>query len=312
MAEAKKASKKQQTQEAEMVVEAAPAKKEEQPQEVAVAEKATAKAGKRSAKALRDTEEKQAKEERKKLAESADKAAPKPAQKPPRSKAERAGKRYREAAGLIDRAKIYTIAEAMDLAVKTANAKFDQSVEMHINLNVDPRQADQNVRDTVVLPAGTGKTVRIAVLAEGDDAAKAKKAGADIAAVDEIFALLDKEEISFDVLIATPALMPRLGKYARMLGPRGLMPNPKSGTVSANPATAVEEAKAGRVEYRVDQSGIVHLGIGKASFGADKLSQNAEAVLSSIRAAKPSSIKGAYIKSIYVTTTMGPGIKVQP
>jgi large subunit ribosomal protein L1 len=198
-----------------------------------------------------------------------------------------------------------------DLAAKTSPTKFDASVEMHINLGVDPRQADQNVRDSVVLPAGTGKTIKIAVLAEADDAAKAKKAGAETAGTDEIFAKLDKEELDFDVLIATPALMPKLGKYARLLGPRGLMPNPKSGTVSQNPEAAVAEAKAGKVEYRVDQSGIVHLSAGKVSFGAEKLTQNAEAILASIRTAKPASLKGIYMQSVYVTTTMGPSIKVE-
>jgi large subunit ribosomal protein L1 len=201
--------------------------------------------------------------------------------------------------------------EALDLAAKTSPVKFDASIELHINLGVDPRQADQNVRDTVALPAGTGKTMKIVVLAEADEAAKAKKAGADTAGEEEVFAKLDKEELNFDILIATPSMMPRLGKYARLLGPRGLMPNPKSGTVSADTAEAVQQAKAGRVEYRVDQSGIVHLAIGKASFGTEKLQQNADAVMSSIRAAKPSSLKGIYIKSLYVSSTMGPSIKTE-
>jgi ribosomal protein L1 len=273
--------------------------------------KVTAKAGKRSAKAVKETEEKQAKEVRKTSAPSAEEAKKPERVKVARTKAERASKRYREVAKLIDKSKIYPLAQALDLATKTANTKFDASIELHINLGVDPKQADQNIRETVVLPAGTGKTVRIAVLADADESAKAKTAGADIVGAEQIMAKLDKEEIDFDVLIATPATMPQLGKYARLLGPRGLMPNPKSGTVTQNTAAAVQEAKAGRVEYRVDQAGIVHLSIGKASFGADKLGQNAEAVLSSIRAAKPSSLKGIYIKSIYVTSTMGPSIKVE-
>jgi large subunit ribosomal protein L1 len=301
--------KEKQVKHAEVVAEAVPV--EAVPEVKIEVEKVTAKAGKRSAKAVKEVEEKQAKEIRKadKTAVGDDKL-PKPAAKPARPKSERAGKRYKEAIKLINESKIYSLAEAMDLAVKTATTKFDGSIEMHVNLGVDPRQADQNVRDMVTLPAGTGKVVRIAVLADGEDASNAKKAGANIVGVDEIFAKLDKEEIDFDVLVATPALMPRLGKYARLLGPKGLMPNPKSGTVSQNPAAAVEEAKAGRVEYRVDQSGIVHLSIGKASFGPEKLTQNAEAVMSSIRAAKPASLKGIYIKSVYVTSTMGPSIKV--
>jgi large subunit ribosomal protein L1 len=269
-----------------------------------------AKAGKRSTKAVKEAEEKQAKQTRKVSPSKSSDAKPAPA-KPVRSKAERAGKKYREAAKLIDRSKAYPLAEAMDLVVKTSTTKFDSSIELHVNLGVDPRQADQNVRGTLALPAGTGKSIRIAVLADGDDAAKAKAAGADIAGSEEIFAKLDKEDIDFDVLIATPAQMPNLGKYARLLGPRGLMPNPKSGTVSQNPAAAVQEAKAGRVEYRVDQAGIIHLSIGKASFGAPKLSQNAEAVLTSIKSSRPASIKGIYIKSIYVTSTMGPSIKME-
>lgn len=302
--------KEKQLKHAEVVAETVPA--EAVPEsKIEVEDIATAKAGRRSAKAVKESQEKAAKEARKaeKTAEEGGKKD-KPAPKPTRSRTERAGKRYREAAKLVDRTKNYTLADALELAAKTANTKFDASIEMHINLGVDPRQADQNVRDNVTLPGGTGKTTRIAALAEADDADKAKAAGADIAGVEEIFAKLDKEEIDFDILIATPALMPRLGKYARLLGPRGLMPNPKSGTVSQNPASAVKEAKAGRVEYRVDQAGIIHLGIGKASFDSQKLLQNAEAIMSSVRAAKPASLKGNYIKSIYVSSTMGPSIKV--
>jgi large subunit ribosomal protein L1 len=266
MAEAKKTTKAAK-KEAELIVEAAPVvkpKKETQP----AAETATAKAGKRSAKAVAETEEKQAKEVRKTTAVS---QSEKPAAKQPRSKLERAGKKYREAAKQIDKDKVYPLAEALALAAKTSPAKFDASVELHINLGVDPRQADQNVRDTVVLPGGTGKSVRIAVIAEPDDEAKAKAAGADITGTEKIFAELDKENFDFDVLIAAPSMMARLGKYARLLGPRGLMPNPKSGTVTANVAAAVAEAKAGKVEYRVDQAGIIHLAIGKVSFDHYKL-----------------------------------------
>ena len=308
MAEAKKTTKKAAVKEAELIVEAMPmteTAEEKQP----VAEKPTAKAGKRSAKSAKEAEEKQSKEARK----SSDTASEdkKPTAKPVRSKLERAGKKYRESAKQIDKAKLYTLSEAVALAGKTSSVKFDASVELHINLGVDPRQADQNVRDSVVLPAGSGKTVRIAVLAETDDEPKAKSAGADLIGADAIFAALDKEDIQFDVLIAVPAMMARLGKYARLLGPRGLMPNPKSGTVATNVAEAVAQAKAGKVEYRVDQAGIIHLAIGKVSFTPEKLLQNAEAVLASVKAAKPSSLKGIYVKSIYLTTTMGPSIKIE-
>lgn len=270
-----------------------------------------AKAGKHSAKAIKEVEEKQAKQERKASKTDAKTAeAKKAAKKPPRTRLERAGKKYRELAKLIDQSKSYSLNEALELATKTNPAKFDATVELHINLGVDPTQADHNVRGMVSLPAGSGKDVRIAVFADGEDATKAKKAGAELAGVDELTVLLDKEQLDFDVLISTPLMMAKLGKYAKMLGPRGLMPNPKSGTVAADVAKAVTEAKAGRVEYRVDSAGIVHLGVGKVSFGPDKLTQNSEAIISAIRAAKPASLKGAYIESIYVTTSMGPSIKV--
>lgn len=267
-----------------------------------------AKAGKRSAKALKETAAKEAKEERKADAKTEDK--PKTVIKPPRSRTERAGKKYREAAKLVDNSKTYSLADALDLAVKTSTVKFDATVELHANLGVDPKQADQNVRDSVVLPAGTGKVLRIAVFAEGDDVAKAKAAGADVAGEADFLAQLDKEQIDFDVLITAPNLMARLGKYAKLLGPKGLMPNPKSGTITADLAKAIKEAKAGKVEYRVDSAGIIHLGIGKVSFGADKLLQNAEAVMASIRSAKPASLKSAYITSVYISTSMGPSIRV--
>ncbi|HKX24489.1 MAG TPA: 50S ribosomal protein L1 [Candidatus Saccharimonadales bacterium] len=205
---------------------------------------------------------------------------------------------------------MYSLDEAIALAAKTSPSKFDATVEMHINLNVDPRQADQNIRATVALPHGTGKTVRVAVFAPADQLDKAKKAGADIAGEEDFLAQLDKEQLDFDILVATPQMMPKLGKYARLLGPRGLMPNPKSGTVTTNIAKAVEEAKAGRVEYRVDKQAIVHQGIGKVSFDAAKLTENAKAFIASLNSVKPASIKGAYIKNVAVSSTMGPGVKV--
>lgn len=266
-----------------------------------------AKAGKRSAKGIEEAEAKAEKiEHQQHRAEEDAEEAEKPKQpvKPTRSRLERRGKNYRKAAELVEKGKVYQLAEALELATKTSPVKFDAGVELHINLGVDPRQADQNIRANLVLPQGTGKTVRVAVFA--DDKAE----GADIQGVEEIIKQLDKGEINFDILIATPANMPKLGKYARTLGPRGLMPNPKSGTVTNDVAKAVAEAKAGRVEYRVDSTGIVHLAIGKVSFGGAKLLENATAVLTSIKSAKPSSVKGTYIQAIHVTTTMGPSITV--
>lgn len=303
MAQAKKAetaeTKKKQVKHAKVVAETVPvAGAPEVKLEITAEPKAAAKAGKRSSKAVREEEQKTAKETRKAEAKLAtDNKEAKPAAKPPRSKIERAGKKYREAAKQIDKEKLYGLADALDLAVKTSHTKFDASVEVHINLGVDPKQADQNVRDTVVMPAGTGKDVKVAIL--------------DEASAEKLFSELDKEKIDFDILIATPDMMPRLGKYARLLGPRGLMPNPKSGTVTNDTGAAAKEAKAGKVEYRVDQAGIVHLAIGKVSFGADRLAQNAEAVLSSVKSARPATLKGIYLKSAFVSTTMGPSIRVE-
>ncbi len=266
-----------------------------------------AKAGKRSAKALEEASAKQAKEERKASGETAE-IKPKAPVTPTRSRLERRGKHFRKNAEQIEKGKLYGLDQAVSLAQKTSHVKFDATVELHINLGVDPRHADQNIRDSLVLPNGTGKTVRVAVLT--DDAAGAKKAGADLAGTDELLAELEKGLMNFDVLIATPALMAKLGKYARALGPRGLMPNPKSGTVTNDVNKAVSEAKAGRVEYRVDSTGIVHLGVGKVSFSAPHLAQNIQAVITSIKANKPQSFKGNYFKAIYLTTSMGPSIAV--
>ncbi len=286
-----------------------------EPVEEAPKKEGVAKAGKRSEKALKETEEKIEKEARK---ESGDTTAKDPEavdkKKGPvpvaRPTIERRGKKYQEAAKLIEKEKLYALAEALELASKTSPSKFDASVEVHVRLGVDPRQADQNIRSTVSLPHGTGKTIRVAVFAPSDQHEAAKKAGADVVGEDEFLQQLDKEEINFDILVATPQFMPRLGKYARVLGPRGLMPNPKSGTVSTDVAKAVKEAKTGKIEYRVDKQAIVHVAIGKVSFGKDKLHENAKAFLDSLQTQKPSSIKGAYVHTITVTTTQGPGIKV--
>lgn len=272
-------------------------------------EPALAKAGKRSAKAIAETEAKIAKEERKAEAKSED-DKPKQPSKPARSRLERRGKKYQEASKLVEKDKLYTLKEAIELSTKTSTTKFDSTVELHVRLGVDPRQADQNLRDNLVLPAGTGKTVRVAVFADEDVAKEAKKAGADVAGNEDFLKQLDKGVIDFDVLIATPNVMAKLSKYARVLGPKGLMPNPKSGTVTTDVKKAIEQSKAGKVEYRVDSTGIVHLGVGKVSFGTKKLSENIDAVVASIKQNKPASLKGTYVKSVALTTSMGPSIKV--
>ncbi len=277
-------------------------------------EKATAKAGKRSDKAIKEAEAKVEKEERKAKGDTTPQEGAevkaKQKQNPTRSRLERRGKNYRKRAELVEKGKAYGLKDALELATKTATTKFDSTVELHINLNVDPRIADQNVRGTVGLPHGTGKTVRIAAFVGDDQADAALKAGADIAGEQTLLKQLDKEELNFDILVSTPQLMAKLGKYARLLGPRGLMPNPKSGTVTANVAKAIKEAKAGKVEYRVDKQAIVHQGIGKVSFNGDKLYENAKVFLDNLQSNKPASVKGALIKSVAVSTSMGPGIKV--
>jgi len=267
-----------------------------------------AKAGKRSAKSIKETEEKLVKEEKKAAKEDAP-IAPKVVVKT-RTRVERKGKKFQEVAKLIDRNKEYSLKEAVELAQKTAKVSFDSTLELHIKLGVDPRHADQNLRANVVLPAGTGKTVKIAVFTDHDSVAAAKKAGADIAGSDDFLQQLDKGIIDFDVLIASPSVMPKLGKYARILGPKGLMPSPKSGTVTSDVAKAVSEAKAGRVEYRVDSTGIVHLGAGKVSFKTEDLVKNVRVVLDSIKTSKPASLKGNYVLSIYLSTSMGPSVRV--
>jgi len=279
--------------------------------------KPLAKAGKRSEKALAEAEAKAEKEARKEAGDTTPqsdeveanaKKGPKPITRP---RSERRGKNYRKVAEQVESDKVYSLAEALELATKTNPSKFDASVEVHVRLGVDPRQADQNIRTTVSLPNGTGKTIRVAVFAPEADHKAAKAAGADIVGDEEFIKQLDKQEINFDILVATPQYMPRLGKYARVLGPRGLMPNPKSGTVATDVAKAVTEAKAGKVEYRVDKQAIVHLSIGKVSFGAAKLAENAKAFFDSLQSQKPASLKGRYTKSTSISTTQGPGIKVE-
>lgn len=271
-----------------------------------------AKSGKKSKKHVEEVkaeEERQARKAERKAEEALVK--PKGATPVTRPKLERRGKKYQEAAKLVEKGKTYTLKDAIELALKTNPTKFDASVEIHTRLGVDPRQADQNIRTTIVLPNGNGKEVRVAVFAPIDVCKAAKAAGADIAEDEEFLKQLEKGTINFDVLISTPQYMPKLGKFARLLGPKGLMPNPKAGTVTMDVEKAVKESKAGKVEYRVDKQAIVHIGVGKTSFGADKLLENANAFFDSLKAQKPASLKGSYVKSVFVTTTMGPSIAVE-
>jgi len=225
----------------------------------------------------------------------------------------KSSKRHRAALSKVDREKRYTLEEAVKLAVETDPAKFDETVELAVRLGVDPRQADQNVRGTTQLPHGTGKSVRVLVFAKGDKAREAQEAGADFVGGDDLATKITGEGwLDFDSAIATPDMMGVVGKLGKVLGPRGLMPNPKVGTVTMDVAKAVREIKAGKVEYRVEKAGIVHVPIGKRSFGYEKLLDNANMVLSSLVRAKPSAAKGTYLRSIAIATTMGPGIKVDP
>ena len=222
------------------------------------------------------------------------------------------GKRYTESAKLVDRATLYSVADALDLAVKTASAKFDETVELHVKLGVDGRNADQQVRGVVVLPHGTGKSKKILVFAKGDNADIATKAGADfVGAEDMVTKIQTQNWFGFDVCVTTPDMMPVIGRIAKVLGPKGLMPNPKSGTVTTDLAKAISEIKAGKVEYRLEKNNIIHVMIGKVSFGADKLAENLKVVMDAIIKAKPAAAKGTYVKSVSVSSTMGPGIKVQ-
>jgi large subunit ribosomal protein L1 len=223
------------------------------------------------------------------------------------------GKKYVDSLKLIEKGNLYDAPEALDLVIKTAKAKFDETVELHVKLGVDGRHADQQVRGAIVLPNGTGKSVRVLVFAKGDQAEAAKAAGADYVGEMDLVDKIQKENwFDFDVVIATPDMMRFVGRLGKVLGPKGLMPSPKSGTVTPDAAKAVSEAKAGKVEYRLDKSNIIQCPIGKASFGAAKLEENFNALIGAIIKAKPSAAKGQYIKSCTVTSTMGPGVRVNP
>jgi len=221
-------------------------------------------------------------------------------------------KKYKAAVALFDRDEQYTPTEAVSIVKKTATKKFDESVDVAVRLGVDPRKADQTVRGTVALPAGSGKTLRIAVIAAGDAAAEARAAGADLVGADDLAQEIEKGNMDFDLMIATPDMMPLVGRLGRVLGPRGLMPNPKTGTVTTDVAKAVGEFKGGKVEYRTDRYGNVHVRIGKASFSEADLETNLRAVLDELQRAKPAAAKGRYMKKISISTTMGPGVKIDP
>ena len=223
------------------------------------------------------------------------------------------GKKYIESTKLIDKSALYSPAEALELTVKTAKANFDETIELHVRLGVDPRHADQQVRGAVVLPNGTGKQVKVLVFAKGAKADEAKAAGADFVGAEELVQKIQSENwFDYDVVVATPDMMGVVGRIGRVLGPKGLMPNPKSGTVTFDVAKAIEEIKAGKVEYRVDKTAIVHCPIGKKSFGAEKLKENFTALMEALVKAKPAAAKGQYLKSVSVSSTMGPGAKINP
>lgn len=223
------------------------------------------------------------------------------------------GKKYQESAKLIDRTVEYKLDEASKLVVETAKAKFDESVELHAKLGVDSRHADQQVRGTIVLPHGTGKDQKVAVFAKGEKAEEAKAAGADFVGAEDLAEKIQKEGwLGFDVAVATPDMMGVVGRIGRILGPQGLMPNPKAGTVTMDVTSAIKEIKAGKVEYRTDKSNIIHVPVGKVSFGEEKIAKNINALMQAILKAKPASSKGKYIRSLTIASTMGPGIKVNP
>ena len=221
------------------------------------------------------------------------------------------GKRYQESAKLVDSKKLYPVKEALDIIEKMPKTKFDQTVELHVKLGVDSKHADQQVRGTVVLPNGTGKTLKVLVFAKGPKADEAKAAGADFVGAEELIPKIEKENwFDYDVVIATPDMMGVVGRLGKVLGPKGLMPNPKSGTVTMDVTKAISDVKSGKVEYRLDKNNIIHLGFGKVSFGAEKLQENYDAIMSAIIKAKPAAAKGQYIKSVSIAPTMGPGLYI--
>jgi len=292
------------------MVEAKKAEKEVKVEEVRVAEDKSeakaAKAGKRSSKAQAKVAEKEAKEAKK--TEEVNKDAVKKIKQKPRVK--KYTKNQKAARKLIEADRLYTLKDAVELLPKVSKTKFNASAEIHVTLNIDPRQADQMVRTSTSLPAGTGKTLKVAVIADEKQAEEAKKAGADMVDADAIIKDIGKEKIAFDVLIATPDKMGELGKLAKVLGPKGLMPSPKNGTVTADTAKATKEFKKGKVEIKNDANGVVHVAFGKVSFKAEDLYSNAKAVVKALSSSKPAGVKGVFIRNIFVSASMSPSIKV--
>jgi len=237
-------------------------------------------------------------------------AAPAKAKAQKAGKGKKRGKRYRGLATKIDRTKTYSPAEAVKLVKETSQAKFDTSVDLHLRMGVDPRHAEQMVRGSAVLPNGTGKTVRVVVFAQGDKAREAQAAGADVVGADDLAKRIEGGWLDFDVAVATPDMMGTVGKLGKVLGPRGLMPNPKTGTVTFDVARAIQEIKAGKVEFRVDKTSIIHVPVGKIQFTAEALRENASAIINAVRKAKPAAAKGKYVRTIYVSSTMSPSIQI--
>ncbi len=307
MAEAKKAKVEKSE---EVTIEAKDTKKKTTTKSAVKPTEVLAKAGKRSKKVQEAEAEKVAKEAKKtevKAKAAAESDKPKPVQKP---HVVRYSKNQKAARELLEKDKLYTLGEAVELLPKLSKVKFDATAELHATLNIDPKQADQMLRAAAALPAGTGKTVRVAVLAGDKDATEAKKAGADISDAAELISAISKGKFDFDILVATPEKMPELGRYAKTLGPKGLMPSPKSNTVTAKPAEVIAEIKKGRVELKNDPSGIVHVSFGKLSFASKDLLANLKSILSALQNARPTGVKGVYIKSLFVTSSMSPSIKL--
>lgn len=277
--------------------------------EATPAAKSTAKAGKRSAKSQAEAEEKATKEA-KKADEAATEDKPVKAVYTPKKPEHMHSKKWRNAVKEIDRTKVYELVEAITLVKKMSSTKFDATLELQVNLGIDPRQSDQQVRSSVTLPAGNGKTVRVAVIADDKNAAIAKSAGADMVDAEKILAAIAKEKFDFDVLVTTPDQMAAMAKHAKVLGPKGLMPSPKAGTVTPDVKKTVEEIKAGKVEIKTDSSGIVHMAVGKVSFDDSKLADNIRAALGAIVKAKPSGAKGTYLRSVALSATMSPSVKL--
>lgn len=302
MAEAEKTTKKNQEPKDEIKKKVKTDSKEEM-----IKKPAIAKAGKRSRKAIRELEQKKAKEAKKANAKETTEELPKPKQKP---RVKKYSKNQKAARELLEQNKLYSLEEAIELLPKISKVKFDATAELHVTLNIDPRQADQMVRTNASLPAGTGKTVRVAVIAGEKEAEAAKKAGADSVDADALVKEISKEKFNFDVLIATPDKMGELGKLAKVLGPKGLMPSPKNGTVTADPAKSVGEFKKGKVELKNDANGIVHVAFGKLSFKNEDLYNNAKAVIKALLDAKPAGVKGVFIRSMYLCSSMSPSIKL--